>query len=137
MERIPTYLVADNLDDDRSVRISSNMYEGYAASRGDGMPNIETSDDSSKIRRYRAIKEHLFSDLTEEAVLLSLKNGKYYGVNHVGAAIWSIIQQPVTLSEIESSLMEQYEVDEETCRTEVETFLENMIREELIDVIDE
>ncbi len=113
------------------------VYESYATSRENGMPNFETGDVSSKIRRYRAIKDHLFSDLAEEAVILSLRNGKYYGVNHVGAAIWSIIQQPVTLSEIESALMKEYAVDEPTCRTEVESFLDNMIREELIDVIDE
>ncbi len=113
------------------------VYESYSTSCENGMPDFETSSNSVKIRRFRAIKDHLFSDLAEEAVILSLRNGKYYGVNHVGAAIWSIIQEPVTLSELESALMKEYEVDEATCRAEVETFLDNMIREELIDVIDE
>lgn len=101
------------------------------------MSDIEINRSTSIVRRYRAIKEHLFSTLADEAVLLSLRNGKYYGVNHVGAAIWSIVQQPVTLAEIEAHLMDEYAVDEETCRAEVAKFLEQMIGEELIDVLDE
>jgi hypothetical protein len=113
------------------------VYDSYAGPRENGMPSLELGENGLKIRRYRAIKDHLFSDLADEAVLLSLRNGKYYGLNHVGVAIWSIIQQAVTLSEIESSLMKEYAVDEQTCRAAVSSFLENMIREELIDVLDE
>lgn len=113
------------------------MYEGNIAPRENGMPNFEVGDNSSRVRRYRAIKDHLFSDLADEAVILSLRNGKYYGVNQVGASIWSLIGTASTLSEIESALMEEYSVDEDTCRAEVASFLEMMVREELIDVLDE
>jgi len=113
------------------------MYQSYAVLSENKMPNIEIVGDISKVRRYRAISDHLFSDLAGEAVLLSLRNGKYYGVNHVGAAIWSAIQQSSSLAEIEAVLMKEYEVDEETCRSEVKSFLDTMIREELVDVLDE
>lgn len=113
------------------------MHQSYAAATENEMSNIEIAYDIAKVRRYRAIKDHLFSDLAGEAVILSLKNGKYYGVNHVGAAIWSAIQQKSSLAEIETVLMQEYEVDEETCRSEVKSFLDNMIQEELVDVLDE
>lgn len=101
------------------------------------MSDPEITSNVPKVKRYRAIKDHLFSSLADEAVLLSLRNGKYYGVNHVGAAIWSAIQKPATLAEIEESLIKEYDVDEETCRAAVAEFLDNMVREELIDVLDE
>ncbi|MGD9629036.1 MAG: lasso peptide biosynthesis PqqD family chaperone [Pyrinomonadaceae bacterium] len=101
------------------------------------MPDTETAHNAIRVRRYRAIEDHLFSDLAEEAVILSLRNGKYYGINHVGASIWWVIQQPATLAEVESHLMKEYDVDEETCRAEVALFLETMMREKLIDVFDE
>lgn len=113
------------------------MYESHANPLNNEMPNLEIGEDRSKVKRYRAIIDHLFSDLAQEAVILSLKNGRYYGVNQVGSAIWSIIQQPMTVPDIESFLMNEYDVDEETCSTEVASFLETMMREELVDVLDE
>ena len=94
------------------------------------------TDFTSPVRRYRAIKEHLLSELNEEAVILSLKNGKYYGLNSVGFTIWTNVQESATLSEIEAAVMNEYDVDEETCRREVSTFLEQMLSEELVETVD-
>ena len=113
------------------------MHGSYTVVQPLEMPDREIADTPPLVRRYCAIKDHLFSDLPEEVVILSLKNGKYYGVNQVGASIWSIIQQATTLADIESRLMDEYEVEETTCRAEVALFLETMIREKLINVIDE
>lgn len=88
-------------------------------------------------RRLKAIEGHLFSEMKGEGVILSLKNGKYYGVNAVGASIWKAIQSSATLQEIESSVMQEYEVDELTCRQEVLSFLKKMVKEELVEILDE
>ena len=87
--------------------------------------------------RYRAIKEHLLSELNEEAVILSLKNGKYYGLNSVGFTVWTNVQEAATLSEIEAAVMNEYDVDEETCRCAVSSFLEQMLGEELVETVDD
>ena len=87
--------------------------------------------------RYRAIKEHLFSEMNEEGVILSLKNGKYYGLNSVGLVVWTNIQEAATLDEIEAAVTAEYEVDQETCRQEVVSFLDTMLREELIETVDD
>ena len=94
-------------------------------------------DYDSGARRYQAIKEHLFSQLNEEAVILSLKNGKYYGLNSVGVTVWTNVQEAATLAEIEAAVMSEYDVDEETCRREVSAFLEKMVGEELIETLHE
>ena len=88
-------------------------------------------------RRLRAIEGHLFSEMKGEGVILSLKNGKYYGVNTVGASIWKAIQNSTTFQEIQSSVMQEYDVDDITCRKEVLSFLEKMVKEELIEILDE
>lgn len=88
--------------------------------------------------RYLANKEHLYSELKSEGVILSLTNGRYYGVNEVGACIWQAVQNPASLSEIEEKIKERFdEVDDATCRQEIMTFLEQMSKENLINVIDE
>ena len=88
-------------------------------------------------RRYLANKEHLYSDLNGEAVILSMKNGKYYGVNGVGAFIWSSIQEPIYFQDIRSAVMREYDVDEATCQLEVSSFLEKMTEEGLVEIFDE
>ena len=112
------------------------MYDSntHGASREMTLPPI---DPSTSVRRYRAIKEHLFSELSEEAVILSLKNGKYYGLNSVAVVVWRNVQDAATLDEIEAAVMTEYDVDEETCRNEVVSFLETMLNEELIETIDD
>lgn len=88
-------------------------------------------------RKFVADKEHLYSELNGEAVILSLKNGKYYGVNAVGAVIWTLIQNPATFQDIQTKLMSEYDVDETTCRREVLSFLEKMAKDDLIKVVNE
>ena len=86
---------------------------------------------------FIADKEHLYSDLNGEAVILSLKNEKYYGINAVGAFIWSTIQNPVTFQDIQENIIEEYDIDEATCRKEVASFLKKMAEENLIEILDE
>ncbi len=88
-------------------------------------------------RRIKAIEGHLFSEMKGEGVILSLKNGKYYGVNAVGASIWKAIQSSSTFQEIQSSVMREYDVDDITCRKEVLSFLKKMVKEELVEILDE
>lgn len=87
--------------------------------------------------RYKAIKEHLCCELNGEAVILSLKNGKYYGLNPVASRIWELIQTPLSTDEIQTSILLEYDVESEMCEREVYTFLKQMAAEELIVVINE
>jgi Coenzyme PQQ synthesis protein D (PqqD) len=88
-------------------------------------------------RRYKAIDEHLYSDLKDEAVILNLANGRYYGLNAVGVSIWKALLEPATLGEIEIGIMREFAVDQETCGREVTAFLDKMAEEELIEIIDD
>jgi Coenzyme PQQ synthesis protein D (PqqD) len=100
--------------------------------------NVQQFDEAAiSLCWFSAIKDHLYSELKDEGVILSLKNGKYYGLNEVGRSIWQIIQSPVTVSEIQTAILEEYEIDEISCREEVITFLKQMIKEELVEIQNE
>lgn len=88
-------------------------------------------------KRYKATTEHLSCDLNGEAVILNIKNGKYYGVNPVGATIWEVIQSPASFDEMKSAILLEYDVDEETCEREIKTFLDQMKEEDLVEIINE
>ncbi|MEP7036985.1 MAG: lasso peptide biosynthesis PqqD family chaperone [Acidobacteriota bacterium] len=97
----------------------------------------QSFDESELVNQlFSADKEHLYSDMEGEAVILSLKNGKYYGVNSVGAYIWTTLQNPISFQDIQAGVMQEYSVDEETCRREVLVFLERMTEEGLVEVLD-
>lgn len=89
------------------------------------------------MKKYKAVTEHLSCDLNGEAVVLNMKNGKYYGLNSVGSSIWSVIQDPLTFDDIKDAVLEEFEIDEATCGREVELFLEQMTKEDLLEIIDE
>jgi len=61
-------------------------------------------------------------DLVEEAALLNLKDGVYYGLNPVGARIWNLLQKPITAGEILEVIIEEYDVEKDIAQ---ETFLFN------------
>lgn len=86
---------------------------------------------------FVANKEHLYSELQSEGVILSLTNGKYYGVNEVGASIWAVIQNPATFNSIYSSVMEEYDVESDICRQEILEFLKKMSEEDLVEILNE
>jgi hypothetical protein len=72
-----------------------------------------------------------------EAVVLDLEGGVYYGLNPAGARIWSLVQAPQRVRQVEAVLLDEYEVEPEQCRREMLALLEDLLRHGLIQVLDE
>lgn len=72
------------------------------------------------------------SDMDGETVMMHIQSGKYYNLGEVGGKIWSMMQSPVALEEIVQRLMEEYEIEQDTCRQQVSTFLVRLHGEGLI-----
>ena len=87
--------------------------------------------------RYKVVPEHLYCDLNGEAVVLSLANGRYYGMNEVAARIWELVQEPRSAEEIEEAILLEYDVEPEVCGQQVSDFLQRMVAENLLVVIHE
>ncbi len=81
-------------------------------------------------------KDQVSSDLGGEVAILHLKAGTYYGLDVVGARIWSLIQEPRTVKEIRDVLVSEYEVDPDRCESELIALLQRLADEELIEVKD-
>lgn len=86
---------------------------------------------------YQAISEQLSGDLGGEAVVLSLKTGKYYGLNLLGARIWELLRDPITLSSIEATIMAEFDVQPDECHAEVNSFIGLLESEGLIERVDD
>jgi hypothetical protein len=81
-----------------------------------------------------AAKDQVSSDLGGEVAILDLKAGVYYGLDAVGARIWSLIQEPRTVNEIRNILLEEYEVQPERCERDLLVLLQRLADEGLIEV---
>lgn len=77
---------------------------------------------------------HIVSDMAGEKVMLSVKNGKYYNLGETGGIIWDLIEESVSIYQLVASLMSIYHVEQSVCEEQVLTFLENLLREGLIEV---
>ncbi|MGH6835913.1 MAG: PqqD family peptide modification chaperone [Methylocella sp.] len=64
---------------------------------------------------------------TDEAVMMSVAAGRYYGLNAVALRIWELLERPVTIAELCARLCEEFEVDARTCEAEVLNFVSELI----------
>jgi hypothetical protein len=86
---------------------------------------------SDTVYRRANIEGHVLGD---EMVFFDDRVGKYFAIGPVGANIWKLLETPMTLGAIVASLMDEYEVDEATCRSETVAFVEKMLAARLFEI---
>src|SRR5665647_679567 len=83
-----------------------------------------------------ASKEQAYADLGDEAAILNLKDGVYYGLDPVGARIWKLIQTQRTVREVLDSLLEEYDVEADRCEEDLIAVLLQLAKNDLIEIVD-
>lgn len=82
---------------------------------------------------YKIPENVLFQEVDGEAVLLSLDEGCYYGLDEVGTTIWKLIdEEALAPDEVVARLTEIYEVDVEQARGDLDKFLADLQESGLI-----
>lgn len=74
--------------------------------------------------------------LGDEAVLLDANSGRYYGLNELGSRIFELIRVPSAVTDIKSTLLEEYKVEEEKLESDLLAFLRDMEQRKLIELRD-
>lgn len=77
----------------------------------------------------------LTTDLDGEIGMIHIETGKYYSLQHVSTSIWNLIDTPIRVSQIVDKLMDEYEVDEDTCATQTLQLLNTLIDLNLVHLI--
>ncbi len=80
------------------------------------------------------IEEIVASDIDGETVMMSIENGKYYGLDDIGSRIWELIEKPAKVSELIDTLLERFDVDCDTCERDVLRFLNELNGEKILKV---
>lgn len=72
------------------------------------------------------------TDLSGEKVMIDFETGKYFLIKGVGNDIWDMIQSDITVGDIISKLMEEYDVSEAECESSVMDFLNKLVEFQII-----
>jgi hypothetical protein len=74
----------------------------------------------------------LFTDLGEEAVLLDLKSGTYFGLNAVGSRIWELIAVQAPLGTIRDTLLAEYDAQPGRIWHDIEVLVRELLHRGLL-----
>jgi len=80
------------------------------------------------------VRGQVSTELGGEVAILSLDNGIYYGLDEVGAFIWRNIQEPRSVNDLRSAIMDAYDVDERQCEVDLLRILGELENHGLIQV---
>jgi hypothetical protein len=81
-----------------------------------------------------AIADQASVDLDDEAAILNLKTGVYFGLNEVGAWIWHLLQQPRTVAEVRAAMLVEFDVPPERCEADLQALLRDLAQHQLIEI---
>ena len=83
-----------------------------------------------------AIREQVSCDLAGEAAILDLRSGTYYGLDPVGARIWSLLKEPIAVAAIQEMILQEYEVEASQCESDLVALLHQLADANLIELRD-
>lgn len=69
----------------------------------------------------------IFSDIDDQVVMMDLDSGDYFELNTVGTRIWELLETPTNVNDLVKTLLSEFDIAEDVCRTETETFINKML----------
>jgi len=81
-----------------------------------------------------ATPDQVSSELADEAIILDLESGTYFGLDATGARIWQLIQEETTVEAVRDQLLQEYEVSAERCERDLLDLLQELREHGLIQV---
>ncbi len=77
----------------------------------------------------------IMTELEDAIVIMSIEKSSYYALDEIASLIWVELENPVQVSELIEGFLDKYEVSPEQCQEDVISFLEELRKKELIEVI--
>ena len=92
---------------------------------------------SVKINEQTTVKRNdkvLHSKIDGEVVMLLPEMNAYMGMNLTGSAIWELLKEKINVDTIVRELINEFEIDRETCKKEVISYLNILLEKGLIEI---
>ncbi len=72
------------------------------------------------------------SEVDGEVIALDVEQGQCYGLNEVASRVWQLLEKPVSIDEISSTLVAEYAVDGNECRAQVRELIDEFVSAGLV-----
>jgi len=89
------------------------------------------------ICKYSIVKRSgncLETEVDGEVVLMRLDDGVLFSLSHTGRRVWELICSEVGIGTITSTLLEEYDVSEDVCHTEVMSLITQLHKHTFIEI---
>lgn len=87
--------------------------------------------------KIRASADQISAKLDADTAILHFTSGTYFGLDEVGGFIWNTLQEPVRVSELRDSVVDEFDVDVSTAESDLLQFLEDLAGKGLVEVVAE
>ena len=82
--------------------------------------------------RISVAPDVMFRTVGDESVLLHLKTETYLGLDPVGTRMWTLLTQSESIQSAYESLLDEYDVDAQQLRRDLEDFIAKLIENDLV-----
>lgn len=76
----------------------------------------------------------LSSEVDGEIVVMSVENGRYFGLNQPGSDIWKCLEKPISIAQLCQAMGQLYQGDGDQIKADVMTLIGRLLDEELVKV---
>ncbi len=73
-------------------------------------------------------------EVDRTVVMMSVEQGKYFGLEGPGGRIWALMEHPRTPREMRDTLLDEFAVDPDRCLQDICDFLEELRRAGLVHI---
>jgi hypothetical protein len=82
-----------------------------------------------------AARDQVSTEVEGEAVVLSLADGVYYGLDGVGARVWELLREPRSAAALRDAVTAEFEVDAETAERDLAALLAELREHRLVEIV--
>lgn len=83
---------------------------------------------------YRRSNEVVYTPVEGEMVLLDLRDGLYYSLNRVGAAVWELLGEQRTLGDVHGAICRRFDVAPAAAWDDLASLVHHLRREKLVEM---
>lgn len=69
------------------------------------------------------------TDMDGDTVMMSIEHGNYYSISGIGSFLWELLLEPVTIEFLCQRVLDEFDIDEATCRSDTMEFLAELLEQ--------
>ena len=102
------------------------------------MPSDEAANSAEKTRQIGATTlisrspSVLTAEVDGEIVMMSIEQGRYFGLDDIGSDIWKRIEPPCSFAALVDGLAADYQADRATIAADVQALLDRMADQDVV-----